>query len=32
MPVTKAEQAKKKEHPGDEDQQPVQHGPQQVKP
>lgn len=28
MAVAKAEQARKKEHPEDEDQQPVQHGPQ----
>jgi cytochrome c oxidase cbb3-type subunit 3 len=32
MAVAKAEQARKKEHPADEDQQPVQHGPQQVNP
>lgn len=32
MAVAKAEQARKKEHPEDEQQQPVQHGPQQVKP
>ena len=31
MPVAKAEQARKKEHPADEDQQPIQHAPQ-VKP
>lgn len=28
MAVAKAEQARKKEHPEDEDQQPIQHGPQ----
>jgi cytochrome c oxidase cbb3-type subunit 3 len=32
MAVAKAEQARKKEHPADEDQQPIQHAPQQVKP
>jgi cytochrome c oxidase cbb3-type subunit 3 len=32
MAVAKAEQARQKEHPEDEDQQPIQHGPQQVKP
>lgn len=31
MPVAKAEQAREKEHPADEDQQPIQHAPQ-VKP
>lgn len=32
MPLAKAEQARKKERPGDEDQQPIQHAPQsQVK-
>ena len=29
MPVAKAEQARKKEHPADENQQPIQHAPQQ---
>jgi cytochrome c oxidase cbb3-type subunit III len=32
MAVAKAEQARKKEQPADENQQPIQHGPQQVKP
>jgi cytochrome c oxidase cbb3-type subunit III len=32
MAVAKAEQARKKEHPEDENQQPVQHAPQKVQP
>jgi cytochrome c oxidase cbb3-type subunit 3 len=32
MAVAKAEQARQKEHPADEDQQPIQHAPQQVHP
>ncbi len=32
MAVAKAEQARRKEHPEDENQQPVQHGPEQVHP
>ena len=32
MAVAKAEQARQKEHPADEGQQPIQHAPQQVKP